>query len=317
MFRSLRLLLVTFLPTLRSRLRHGPRRPSWSFLFEWTIRFLRRDWDETAQWPLEAQRQATASRPYPGPHLSKVTVREEQVGGVPVRRFTPPQPGPLQVVFFHGGSYIYGSTRHSHAELCAHLAAATSLEVIGVEYRLAPEHPWPAQLEDARAVCEALTGPLALAGDSAGGHLAVKTAEALADEPRGLVLLSPWVDLEMPGASFTTNDDSDFGTREVLVRHASAVAGGRPLAELALARVKLEGLPPTFVSVGSAETPRDDILAFVEQLRAAKVDVTLHVAQDMPHNATLFEAYHPSAKQAFAATAQVLRDWASAPAHGR
>jgi acetyl esterase/lipase len=72
-------------------------------------------------------------------------------------------------------------------------------------------------------------------------------------------------------------------------------------------------LPPTFVSVGSAETPRDDILGFVERLRAAKVDVTLHVAQDMPHNATLFEAYHPSAKAAFAAVVQVLRDWGASP----
>ena len=309
MFRSLRLLLLTFLPTLRARFRHGPRRPSWSFLFEWTIRFLRRDWDETAQWPLEAQRAATAARPYPAPHLSKVTVHDEQVGGVSVRRFTPPKPGPLKVVFFHGGSYIYGSTRHSHAELCAHLAVASSLEVFGVEYRLAPEHPWPAQLEDARAVCEALPGPLVLAGDSAGGHLAVQTAEVLKEKPRGLVLLSPWVDLEMPGASFTSNDDSDFGTREVLLRHARAVAGGRPLAELGLARVKLEGLPPTFVSVGSAETPRDDILGFVERLRAAKVDVTLHVAPDMPHNATLFEAYHPNAKAAFEAVVQALRGW--------
>lgn len=309
MLRSLRLLLVTFWPTLSSRLRHGPRRPSWSFLFEWTVRFLRRDWDETASWSLLEQRQVVASRPYPAPHLSRVVVRDELLGGVPVRRFLPPRPGAVRVVFFHGGSYVYGSTQHSHAELCAHLAVASSLEVIGVEYRLAPEHPWPAQLEDARAVCQALPGPLVLAGDSAGGHLAVKTAEVLEVRPRGLVLLSPWVDLEMPGASFTTNDDSDFGTREVLLKQARAVANGVPLAQLALARVKLGELPATFVSVGSAETPRDDILGFVEALRAAKVEVTLHVAEDLPHNPTLFEAYHPNAKAAFAATVQALRGW--------
>lgn len=307
MLRSLRLLLVTFMPTLLSRRRKGPRRPSWSFLFEWTIAFLRRDWDETADWPLIRQREGTASRPYPAPHLKQVTVRDEVIGGVPVRRFVPKTPGRTQLVFFHGGSYIYGSTRHSHAELCAHLAVSTSLEVIGVEYRLAPEHPWPAQLEDAKAVCEALTAPLVLAGDSAGGHLAVKTAEVLTRKPLALALLSPWVDLEMPGASFQSNDDSDFGTREVLVRQAQAVAGSRPLAELALSRVNLGALPPTFVCVGTAEIPRDDILGFVERLRAAKVELTLHVAEDMPHNATLFEAYHPNAKAAFEATAQFIR----------
>lgn len=308
MLRSLRLLLVTFWPTLLSRWRKGPRRPSWSFMFQWTIAFLRRDWDETADWPLVRQREGTASRPYPAPHLKKVTMRDEVIAGVPVRRFLPPSPGQAQLVFFHGGSYVYGSTKHSHAELCAHLAHATSLEVIGVEYRLAPEHPWPAQLEDAKAVCESLSAPLVLAGDSAGGHLAVKTAEALTRKPLALALLSPWVDFEMPGASFQSNEESDFGTREVLVRQAQAVAGSRPLAGLALSRVNLAALPRTFVCVGSAEIPRDDILGFVEQLRAAKVDLTVHVAEDMPHNATLFEAFHPNAKAAFEATVHFLTD---------
>jgi monoterpene epsilon-lactone hydrolase len=297
MARSLRLFLVTFLPTLLARFRRGPARPTWSFLFEWTIRFLRRDWDESAQWPLERQRAGMAAKPYPAPSLKKVTVRDEVIAGVPVRRFTPPSPGATRIVFFHGGSYIYGSTRHSHAELCAHLAAASSLEVLGVEYRLAPEHPWPAQLEDAKAVCSSLEGALVLAGDSAGGHLVVRTAQAVARKPVALVLLSPWVDFEMPGASFTSNDAFDFGTREGLLRHAKAVAGDRPLAELAL---DASGdLPPTFVSVGGAETPRDDILRYVEALRAAKVEVTLNVAEDLPHNATLFEAWHPQAKAAF------------------
>lgn len=312
MLRSLRLLLETFWPTVVSRWRKGPRRPSWSFMFEWTIAFLRRDWDETADWPLTRQREGTAARPYPAPHLKQVTVRDEVIAGVPVRRFVPKSPGKTQLVFLHGGSYVYGSTKHSHAELCAHLAAATSLEVIGVEYRLAPEHPWPAQLEDAKAVCEALSAPLALAGDSAGGHLVVKTAEVLSRKPRGLVLLSPWVDLEMPGASWR-DDSTDFGTRAVLVRQAEAVAGSTALAELALSRVNLSALPPTFVCVGTAEIPRDDIFGFVERLREAKVALTLHVAEDMPHNATLFEAYHPNAKAAFDATAKFIRSLETSP----
>ncbi|MFZ5446383.1 MAG: alpha/beta hydrolase [Myxococcota bacterium] len=305
MLRGLRLFLVTLLPTVLSRLRRGPRRPSWSFVFEWAVRMLRRDWDETAAWPLERQRAVTAARQYPAPHLKQVTAHDERVGGVDVRRFVPARPGTTKVVFFHGGSYIYGSTRHSHAELCAHLAFETSLEVVGVEYRLAPEHRWPAQLDDALAVCRALAGPLLLAGDSSGGHLAAKTAAALEPKPRGLVLLSPWSDLEMPGRSFVTNAEFDFGTREVLVRHAAALSGDTPLSELRLE--PFEGMPPTFVSVGTAEITLDDELAFVERLRAAQVEVTLHEAVDLPHNPTLFAAFHPNGQAAFDAMVSWVR----------
>lgn len=303
MLRSLRLLLVTFLPTLRSRLRHGPLRPSWSFGFEWTVRFLRRDWEEGADWPFDRQRAAVAARPYPAPHLRRVATRDEHVGGVPVRRFVARAAAPdlarPRIVYLHGGSYVGGSVKHSHGELCAHLAVATGLEIVGVEYRLAPEHPWPAPLEDALAVCDALGPPLLLAGDSAGGHLAVETSHRLAAKPLALALLSPWADLAMPGASFVRNDAFDIGSRPLLVRQAAA------------ARVtgRLEprpDMPPTFVSLGEVEAPRDDIEAFVERLRAAGVAVTVHVARDMPHDPALFAALHPEGKAAFDALVQFV-----------
>ena len=311
MLRTLRLLLVTFLPTLSARLRRGPLRPSWSFMFEWMIRSLRRDWDETASWPLQRQRAAIAAKPYPHPHLERVGVRDAVVGGVPVRHFTPAKPGRTRIVFFHGGSYVYGSTSTSHADLCAHLALATSLEVVGVEYRLAPEHIWPAQLEDAVAACRDLQGSaLVLVGDSAGGHLAVKTAAHI--KAKALVLLSPWVDLEMPGRSFEQNERYDFGTRQGLLRQARAVAGEAALSSLALANGPLGALPPTLVSVGGAEALHDDVVAFFQQLRAAGVDCVLHVAEEMPHNPLLFEAYHPAAKKAFDAVVRFI-EHAGAP----
>jgi acetyl esterase/lipase len=313
MLRTLRLMLVTLFPTFSSRLRRGPLRPSWSFMFEWMIRALRRDWDETASWSLEAQRAVTAARPYPNPHGKRITVREGVVAGVSVRRFLPAQAGVTKLVFFHGGSYVYGSTRTSHADFCSHLALATSLEVIGVEYRLAPEHPWPAQLDDGLAVCRELGGtPLILAGDSAGGHLAVKAA--LQIPAKGLVLVSPWADLEMPGRSYVDNDPFDFGTREVLLRQAQGVAGGRPLASLALANDPLDALPPTVVVAGGAEAGHDDILAFAQRLRVQGVDCTVHVADDMPHNPPFFEAYHASARRAFEAIVNFVRRHAGDPA---
>jgi acetyl esterase/lipase len=305
-------MLVTLFSTISSRRRRGPLRPSWSFTFEWMIRALRRDWDETASWPLQEQRAVTAARPYPRPHVKRVTLRESVVGGVEVVHFVPANAGGTRLVYFHGGSYVYGSTRTSHADFCAHLALATSLEVIGVEYRLAPEHPWPAQLEDALAACRGLTGaPLILAGDSAGGHLAVKAAPQI--PAKALVLVSPWADLEMPGRSYVDNDPYDFGTREVLVRQARAVAGERPVASLALANDPLGALPPTLVLAGGAEAGHDDILAFAQQLIAQGVDCTVHVAEDMPHNPPFFEAYHPSARGAFEAIVSFVRRHAGSP----
>ncbi len=266
---------------------------------------LRRDWDETAAWPLERQRAAVGARPYPRAHVKRVAVQAEELAGVPVRRFTPAHPAAVKIVYFHGGSYVYGSTATSHADFCAQLALATSAEVVGVEYRLAPEHPWPAQLEDALAVCRALSdSSLVLAGDSAGGHLAATAAEHVTAQ--AVVLLSPWVDLEMPGRSFADNDRYEIGTRAVLQRHASAVAGLRPVASLSLDAALLRELPPCFVSVGALEGPRDDILDFVQRLRAVGVDCTLHVAEDMPHNPAFFAAYHPSGRAAFDATVAFL-----------
>lgn len=276
-------------------------------MFEWMIRALRRDWDESADWPLEAQRAGVASRPYPRTAVRRVQVRREALGGVPCIVFTPPtSPGRTRIVYFHGGSYVYGSCATSHADFCARLALATTLRVVGVEYRLAPEHPWPAQLDDAIAVCRALEdAPVILAGDSAGGHLAVKTAHRVL--AKALVLLSPWVDLEMRGASFAENEPFDWGTRAVLSRHAAAAAGAASLSSLALGRDSLVDLPPTLVSVGEAEIPRDDALAFAHALDGAGVSCTLRVETDMPHNPALFADYHPAARAAFEGAVAFVR----------
>ena len=311
MLRAFRLLLVTFWPTLSSRLRRGPLRPSWPFLFEWLVRHVRRDWDETASWPLPRQRANFARKFYPKPHVRQVQVRPGVIAGVRVRHFIPPVPGTTRIVYFHGGSYVYGSTDTSHAELCAHLALATSLEVVGVEYRLAPESPWPAQLEYAVGVCRELTGsPLVLAGDSAGGHLAVKTAQQMKVE--ALALISPWVDLEMRGHEYL--ETYDIGTCEVLRRQALAVAGALPVASLSLSKDPLGALPPTLVVAGGAEALLDDITGFAGNLRADGVDCTLHVAEDMPHCPPLFEAFHPSARHSFDAVADFVRSHAKGPA---
>jgi len=311
--RALGLMLLALFQTLTRR---SPR-PSWSFGFRVVQRFMRLDWDRTADWDLVRVREAIARRPYPRKFAKRVAWRDEVLGGVPVCTYGA---GDAVVLFLHGGSFIYGSSKTSHAELVARLAFEANVRVIGVEYRLAPEHPFPAQLEDALAAWDALvattTPPdrVIVAGDSAGGNLAVELALALRDSkrpmPKALLLLSPWADLSMPGASYRENEPFDFGTRDVLVRHAAAYAGSASLDDPRVSPIhaNLEGLPPTFVARGGCEIPRDDIAAFGAKLRAAGTDVTEHEAPDMPHNAAFFADYHPAAREAFAAIVQFVRD---------
>ncbi|MBK6516541.1 MAG: alpha/beta hydrolase [Polyangiaceae bacterium] len=320
MLRSLRLMLLAWVATVWGRLRGRPRHPRWPFVFELMVRFLRRDWDESAAWPFERLRAEVDGRPYPRDFAKRVRLEPTTLGGVPVTRFVPEgaQRGKL-LVFFHGGSYIYGSAKTTHAELIARLAFESGLEAVGVDYRLAPEHPYPAQLQDALAVFEACVAAgtpedaIVVAGDSAGGNLALELQLALRDrgrpQARAAVLISPWSDLEMPGASFQDNEPLDYGTREVLLRQAKAFAGDLPLsdARLSLVHARLEGLTPTLVTVGEAEIPRDDILALAARLEQAGVATTLHRARDMPHNAPVFAAYHPEGKAALDAIVAFLK----------
>jgi monoterpene epsilon-lactone hydrolase len=320
-FRSLGLLWLAFFQTLWARLRRGRLRPSWSFLFQMLVRYVRIQWDRTADWDLATLREDVNARPYPKNHVRLVDIRDEELGGVPTRVFAPrASRGSAVILFFHGGSFIYGSTRTTHSELVAALANATGLVVYGLEYRLAPEHPYPAQLEDALRAFDALVaqgidpGRIVLAGDSSGGNLALVTQIALRERggprARALVLLSPWCDLTMPGASYRENEPFDIGTRNELCIHAKAFVGDVPLDDPRVSPIHadLRNVGPVFVSVGGCESPKDDILQLVDALRAASVDTRVHEATDMPHNPTLFADFHPSGAAAFGALVEFVRE---------
>ena len=319
MLRMLRLFTVAFFETLVRRARQGPRRPSWPFVFEWTIRYLRKDWDDTAAWPIPVLRADMERRPYPKGLAGKVQLVDETLGGVPVRRFDPKgDRAPGVILYLHGGSFMYGSCHSAYLDLLSRLTVATNMRLLGLEYRLAPEHPYPAQREDALAAWDALVASgvspeqIVVAGDSAGGNLALCLVLTLRDRksplPGALVLLSPWGDLTMPGASFQENADFDFGERDTLVKHAGLYAGTASLTDPQVSPffAALHGLPRTMVVVGTAEIPRDDIRALATKVRDAGVDVTEHVAPDMPHNALFFAAYHPSGKAAFDAVVDFI-----------
>jgi monoterpene epsilon-lactone hydrolase len=314
MLRALRLMFAAWFSTVLGRLRGKPRHPAWPFTFELMIRFLRKDWDETASWDFARMRNEHENRPYPRNFVKKVELRATKVGGVPATRFVPSgaRSGSC-VLYLHGGSYIFGSSTTTHGELIAQLALDSRIEVVALDYRLAPEHPYPAQLEDARAAFEALVAEgyaedrIVVAGDSAGGNLALALQLDLRDrgakQARATVLISPWSNLEMPGASFQENEPFDYGTREVLAKQAKAFAGDVALSDSRISPVRadLSKLSPVLVTVGEAEIPRDDILGLGEALKKAGTETTVHVAKDMPHNAPAFAAYHPEAQACMAA----------------
>lgn len=320
MLRVLASFLLAFIDALRLRRERGPARPTWSLRFEWIVRYLRRDWEATRTWDLPRLRAELHRRPYPNPVGRKTKCRDAELGGVPARWVVPPAAREERfIIFFHGGSFIYGSGRTTHAEVIARLAIASGVTVIAPDYRLAPEHPFPAQLEDAERVYAALVASgvspkqIVLSGDSAGGNLALELALSLRDRgtpgPAGLLLVSPWSDLEMPGKSFVENDRYDYGTREVLAVHARAFAGGAALDDPRLSPVhaRLDGIGPVLVIAGELEIPRDDILALAARMKDAGVDVTVHVAPDMPHNPPIFAAYHPAAAAALDVAAAFVK----------
>jgi len=221
--------------------------------------------------------------------------RDETWGGVPCVRFAADEDAidrsPV-LVHLHGGCYLIGSPR-TNAAIVIPIAQRTGLPVVSVDYRLAPEHPFPAAVDDAvaavQALCEA-TPVQAIYGESAGGGLAIATAVALRDAgsalPARLGVLSPWADLTCSGDSYRTLVDVDpvFGDPDIPPALAHAYARERvaePLASPVFADHR--GLPPTLIQVGGREVLFSDACRLDEAMRRAGVDTMLDVWDGLWH----------------------------------
>jgi len=207
------------------------------------------------------------------------------------------------MLYMHGGGFVIGSVR-MYAELLARLAAATRLRVLAPDYRLAPEHRFPAALEDTVAAVTASGIPLArllLAGDSSGGNLALGAAIELARQgrrPAGAILLSPWVDLTSSRPSVEQNARYDWGDRGLLQHWVSQYLPAGLTAEDPRASplfADLSGLPPLQLHTGTAELVHDEVVELASRAKAAGVEADLHEWPAMVHSWSLFPSVFPAA----------------------
>ncbi len=223
------------------------------------------------------------------------------------------------ILYLHGGGYVVGSI-NTHRDLAARLSRAAAARVLLIDYRLAPEYPHPAAVDDATAAYRwllahgAQPSRVVIAGDSAGGGLTVATLVALRDAgqplPAAGVCLSPWVDLEGLGDSMTTKAAVDpMVQREGLQKMAAAyLAGQDPRTPLAAPLyANLSGLPPLLIQVGTAEALLDDSSRLAERARKAGVHVTFEPWEDMIHVWQAFASMLPEGREAIERIGEFIR----------
>ncbi|WP_250450232.1 alpha/beta hydrolase fold domain-containing protein [Caballeronia sp. ATUFL_M2_KS44] len=230
------------------------------------------------------------------------------------------------ILYLHGGGYYFCSPR-SHRAISFGLAQGAHADVFSLDYRLAPEHRFPAAVDDAVAAYRALLSDgvaprsIVLAGDSAGGGLALATLLALRDAadalPAGAVLFSPWTDLTCSGASMQTNEGRDpMFHAAVFPKVASQYLGdadaAHPYASPFFGR--FEGLPPLLIQAADTELLLDDSTRVADKARAAGVCVDLQIWRGVPHIFQIWAPFMPEARHALTRAAQFIDDIASKPA---
>lgn len=300
------------------RLRKGPRLPSWSFRFECEVEMSRLTWETMGTQPLERLRPFAEQGLPRSKVAARVSRRAETIGKVPGLWITPLE-GAVRgtLLYLHGGVFTFGSPE-AQFDLIARLALAGQVRVFALRYRLAPEHPFPAAIEDCLALYRALreagtpAEEIVVGGDSAGANLALvallRLREAGEPLPSAGLLISPWLDLTLGSASVQRANTADFMPLDMLRMHAAAYRGGASLSdpELSPLHARLDGLPELLVQVGGAERFLDEAVELVEKIRRASGRVELQVLPDMPHEPHVFSSTW-QARTAIARAGELLR----------
>ena len=229
------------------------------------------------------------------------TIAEESVGGVAIERISATEQPRTDIVIlhFHGGMYCLGTPEIDRV-LNAPMARATGMDVVSVDYRLAPEHPFPAAVDDALAVWQALTNDgtrIIVLGESAGGGLAAAATIAARDHglpaATALLMISPMLDLTGASDSYRTlaEADPDYGHDiEILLAPGRAYAAGTPLDHPLVSPMyaDLQHLPPTLIHVGTREVLFGDAARFARSARRAGSPVALHALDGGWHNSPIW-----------------------------
>lgn len=283
--------------------------------------------------PLHARRQIERAadwglRPPPFTLFLPAVMQTRAGTGLPVLWISnapasrPPLPNKV-VLYFHGGGYVAGSA-HSHRNMLARLARLSGLRVCAVDYRLAPEHPFPAGFDDCVAAFDALLGrgyrpdDIVIGGDSAGGGLALAVMMHLCAQgraPAAVFALSPLVDMRFVNPSITQNAKRDpllpaAQAKNVTDWYLSGHAPDDPRASPLMAKLKAPP-PPVFLQFSNAEILRDDSLKMAAHLRDSGGEVTLDPWPDTPHVFAYFDGLIPEARVALGRVAEFVRAHAS------
>jgi acetyl esterase/lipase len=240
--------------------------------------------------------------------------------GVPSEWVIPAGVGSERVILYlHGGAYNAGSTR-SHRALAANIAYAAHARALTIDYRLAPEHPYPAALVDAFSAYKWLLElgirpeQITVTGDSAGGGLTIALLVALRERripmPAAAVVLSPWTDLSASGESWQENAKADYMINGPKLKEAARLylKDANPQTPLASpVYANLEGLPPLLIQVGSDEVLLSDSQRLTESARLSGVEVTLEIWEGMQHVWHFAASFVPEARQAIEKIGEFIR----------
>ncbi|MBC9784245.1 alpha/beta hydrolase [Heliobacterium chlorum] len=219
------------------------------------------------------------------------------------------QPKDKLIVYVHGGGYVSGSCS-DHRAIVARIVKSTGITALLFEYRLAPEHPYPAAIDDAVDVYRWLLGQgfspsnMLIAGESAGGGLALALLLALRDLqialPAAAVAISPWTDLKCTGDSYRSKNEVSLAPLNSWTVFSKYYAGDKDptLPWISPLYGELHGLPPLLLNAGEDDELFDDSIAFAKNAKAAGVDVTLRVGERMVHCYPFLPAFIPEARQA-------------------
>lgn len=259
------------------------------------------------------------------PATSAATVTPVNANGIPGEWVTVEESNPnRRVLYFHGGGYVFGSPL-THRRLCEDIARAGGCAVLNLDYRLAPEHPFPAAVDDAIEALKFVqaNGPEGagtpqstfVAGDSAGGGLVLATLLAARDQgldqPAAAVSISAWTDLTNSGESITALADDDPQKSSVpMLQNLARQYLGEAEAENPLASplyADYAGLPPLLLQVGGAEMLLSDTTRAAERARAAGVDVIEEVWDDMFHVWHQYAPMLPEGRQAIARIGEFIK----------